>query len=475
MITILNPALTMRKDGNRVVLYPGRDDTTKSTREFAYRFVDPRAAVVLSLFDGQRSREDVVSLWRELNDCDLLSAQHDVEGVLGDFHEFILDSEKVPPDFQPLDPEDFICKMAALDHSAARLVVPYSMLYLPTLLCGHNCRYCYADARKSPGDNELTPVELERLMDEAVSLRFSSVSFSGGDPFLRKDIFELIDIVFSHGFASDVPTKSPLTERQIQRLVDIGVGRIQISLDSPFDAEVVEHLTGRSNYFPAIMKTLMMLGESGFRVGITAVVTSLTIDSVPRMAEFYADLGFVNRVGFAQLSPSIYREFPELYPSPEKYEWLEAAIDPIKSKYSHIRINCGTLKDPGNMTVEERREWFEGRPVCSGGKYAFVLLPDGKVTVCEDLSYHPAFIVGDLRQQTIMEMWHSPEMLKLMRPEKQAFEGSPCYDCPTFYECHTVRGRCWKRALQGFRHMPAPEFWPDPFCPRAPKPHTRMF
>jgi len=116
------------------------------------------------------------------------------------------------------------------------------------------------------------------------------------------------------------------------------------------------------------------------------------------------------------------------------------------------------------MSKEEKTEWFKKRAACSAGKWAFVLLPDGKVNPCEELYYHPAFIVGDLRHQSIMEMWNSKEWNDLLHPQQNQFsKDSPCSDCEEFVECHTGDGRCWKRALAAYGE---PDF-PDPYCPRA--------
>jgi len=464
----------MRKDGNRVIVYPNIYAQFNRSFNFAWRIVHPRAALVISMFDGQRTKDDVVEIWKSLNGYGDGTAKVEVEKVLKDYEDIMYESKTLPKEYRSLNPEELVCNMANLDYSVSRLNIPYSVLYMPTMHCGHSCRYCYADIQRKPDPNELSLAELERIMDEIEKIKCAEVSISGGDPFLRKDIYEVLDLIFSRGFTSDVPTKSPLTEKQIQKLVDIGIKRIQISLDSPFDAEVVEFLTGRKDYFHKVRNTLMMLGEAGFEVGITCVVVDQTIDSIPRQAEFYADLGFVNRVSFSQVGASIYRKFPELYSSTEKLEKMDEEIQNLNGRYSHIFLKSSYLKDPYFMTNEERAEFFKTRPTCSGGKWAFTILPDGKVTLCEELYYHPAFIVGDLKEQTIREMWHSPEMLKVVEPDQDEFAGSPCYNCDMFYECHTGKGRCWKRALKAFGDRPNAPYWPDPYCPKAPRINERL-
>lgn len=474
MVLTLDPYLTMRKDGDRVIVYPNIYAQFGRSFDFAWRIIHPRAAIIISLFDGVRDQEEVAGIWSNLNGFDNETGMTHVQKTLEDYSDILFESENKPEGFQPVNPEDIVVDMNKFDLRTDRLHLPNSMLYLPTMLCSHRCRYCYADYQSARDPNELTPKELEIILDQCVEMKFAEVTVSGGDPFLRKDAYEIIGLLFSRGFKFDVPTKSPLSKKNIRRLKDLGVDRLQISLDSPFDAGAVETLTGKKDYFKSVMRTLKTLGEADFKVGITSVITSLTIDDVPRMVEYYGGLGFINRVSFAQVGASIYREFPELYPPEEKYLLIKKEVQDLKPKYPHMALKCDYLRDAYYMSDEERGDFFEKRPVCSGGRWAFVLLPDGRVTLCEELYYIPEFIVGDLRKQTIEEMWHSPEMLRVMEPEREDFAGSPCYDCDEFLKCHTTKGRCWKRAYKAFKDRGNAAYWPDPYCTRAPKLERRL-
>ena len=49
------------------------------------------------------------------------------------------------------------------------------------------------------------------------------------------------------------------------------------------------------------------------------------------------------------------------------------------------------------------------------------VLPDGKVTLCEQLYWHPQFILGDLKEQTLAEIWQSPRAKALFEWDKLSF------------------------------------------------------
>ena len=64
------------------------------------------------------------------------------------------------------------------------------------------------------------------------------------------------------------------------------------------------------------------------------------------------------------------------------------------------------------------------------------VLPDGKVTLCEQLYWHPQFILGDLKEQTLAEIWQSPRAKALFEMGQTQFrENSACTKCHIFEFC----------------------------------------
>ena len=116
--------------------------------------------------------------------------------------------------------------------------------------------------------------------------------------------------------------------------------------------------------------------------------------------------------------------------------------------------------------VEERRETWPKRSSCSGGTSSLVINADGNVLLCEQVPNEPPFIVGNLRSRSILDVWNSDRLLGAVHPEQEKFEGTACFDCDEFDECHTSLGRCFRDALMCFGTCYAP----PPACPRRPSP-----
>jgi len=96
------------------------------------------------------------------------------------------------------------------------------------------------------------------------------------------------------------------------------------------------------------------------------------------------------------------------------------------------------------------------------------ILPDGKVTICEQLYWDSRFIIGDLTTQSIEEVWNSPRALELSFPKREDFrDESVCKGCDIFEECLSFPNKCFADVLKGY----GKENWdyPDPRCIKAPK------
>jgi radical SAM protein with 4Fe4S-binding SPASM domain len=93
------------------------------------------------------------------------------------------------------------------------------------------------------------------------------------------------------------------------------------------------------------------------------------------------------------------------------------------------------------------------------------IAPDGLVTLCEQMPQTKEHTIGDVRKQTIMEIWNSDRLLHYIYPDEDRFKGTACFDCGHFEECHRASGHCFRDALffHGSRYMPVN-------CPLAAKP-----
>jgi radical SAM protein with 4Fe4S-binding SPASM domain len=264
----------------------------------------------------------------------------------------------------------------------------------------------------------------------------------------------------------DVPTKLGLNYEQALRLKDLGVPIVQVSLDST-DPAILERMVGVKNYHLRIFKVLDDLRRAGMKVRVNAVLTPINLATIGALLDYLGGLGNVVWVSLTPYGRSLFCHSDELFVSREEIDAARLEIDSRRALYPHMHVGVtGGLAPPPPTAEEEILQW-EGRAFCTANRHGFVILPDGRVTVCEELYDHPAFIIGDLKRQSVMEVWSSPEALALLHPDQSAVPEGPCQSCADFDRCNSYKGRCWRDVLKSYGWDKP--YYPDPRCPWAPE------
>ena len=109
--------------------------------------------------------------------------------------------------------------------------------WMTSFQCNLTCGHCYQDAGGKK-DAELTTAEGKKLIDEIARAGFKIMIFSGGEPLLRPDIYELVAYAAAKGLRPVFGTNGMLITKEVaQRLKDSGAAAMGISLDSLDEAK----------------------------------------------------------------------------------------------------------------------------------------------------------------------------------------------------------------------------------------------
>ena len=114
-------------------------------------------------------------------------------------------------------------------------LAPFTIAWEVTRACAYACVHCRADAQHTRDPNELTTEEGFRLLERFKAFGSPIVVFTGGDPMMRRDLFELIAYATEKGLrCSLTPTATALpTAERLRMARDAGIRRIALSLDAP--------------------------------------------------------------------------------------------------------------------------------------------------------------------------------------------------------------------------------------------------
>jgi MoaA/NifB/PqqE/SkfB family radical SAM enzyme len=132
--------------------------------------------------------------------------------------------------------------------------------------CNLRCLYCLAKSTPGTPRRAIGLANVQRLVDEAVELGFAEVHFTGGEPFLLDDIYEMLAYASARVHASVLTNAMLLGGRRLERLCAIANDRlrIQVSLDgaTPEDHDVYRG----SGSWAKTVEGIRLLREHGFRV-----------------------------------------------------------------------------------------------------------------------------------------------------------------------------------------------------------------
>ena len=202
---------------------------------------------------------------------------------------------------------------------------PFTIAWEITRACAYACVHCRADAQHHRDPQELSTEEAKALVDRIKAFGSPILVFTGGDPMMRPDLFEIIRYATDKGLrCSLTPTATELaTAQRLTLAKEAGIRRIALSLDAPTPElhDAFRQVSGSWERTMAILRSALSMGLAA---QINTTVTRRNLALLPEMVKFVKEAGavqwslfFLVPTGRAQASDMI---------SPEEHEiafnWL---------------------------------------------------------------------------------------------------------------------------------------------------------
>ncbi|MCP4149699.1 MAG: radical SAM protein [bacterium] len=450
----------LRNDVKRILLYEALDERVVINKIAA---LAPSDAIIFALFDGKRTTGEVIKTAADLFDETEEKAANTIERLLTGWRQAFEEKGDGSKTVQ-YDPGDFIIPAAEVDRTANRLYKPINIIFRLSEDCVRKCIYCNIERIPAKDSKPLSLERWEQLAEEVKQLGILSVSLTGGDPFINKNAIDIAGFFTSRGIHPFIATKSLVTEEKAKQLADIGIKAMQVSIDAP-NEEVVDFLTASNGAFRQTVTTIKNLSAAGIRVSTNSVVTSYNALLIPELVRFLNKLG-VKRMRISQYGRTSHAQHKDEFFLPKETGlWLEKKLLEMSRK-ENLEIDAGFnyFKDFSTMTPRERKDSFEARALCSGGRWGVAVSSEGYVIPCDEMPTTEEYILGNLKHQSILEVWQSPKNDIYLNPSREPFKGTVCFDCESFEKCHHYKGRCYRDALKAYDSMYAPA----PQCGKAP-------
>ncbi|MDH3391825.1 MAG: radical SAM protein [Desulfobulbaceae bacterium] len=313
--------------------------------------------------------------------------------------------------------------------------------------CNLRCTHCYQTGTRS---EELNLTEIRLVLDEIIDmleawsetyqLEFSpSLNITGGEPFLRKDLFEILEEMSTAGFAIFLLTNGTLIDKEkAEHLARLGINGVQVSIEGP--EEIHNSIRGKGS-FAASCKGVSHLVKAGLRVTLNATLSEINAEKFQDMIDIATGLG-VQKLGFSRLVPSgrgldlvnrmIGRaEVKKIYESIFGLDTGDLKIvtgDPVASQ---MRNGIEPVDDCGSIATGG----------CAAGVSGLTILPDGTIIPCRRLPIP----LGNVRQDSLREIWANSEILEQLRDRSQ-YKGK-CGSCERWAVCRGCRAIAYAYSL----------------------------
>lgn len=283
----------------------------------------------------------------------------------------------------------------------------YALAVELTSYCNQKCGYCYNGWRDDGGKSvgSLATDELCALVDRALTeVEFDHVTLTGGEPFARRDLFDVLDVVKKHGKRAKIISNGGLiTDALAERLAPYRPYFVQVTLNGVEKALHDEHVGGA--HWDATMSGIAALRRAGVSISGCIVVTRKNADLVGDILDLWRSLGVTN-IALSRFSPAGYaaQQVAELLCSRSE---LIRALDAAHARAQEMQIAV-TMPVP-QCTVEHAkypRIQFGGCPIGTEMQ-ELALGPKGELRNC---TLHEE-VIGDARSSSFAELVRSDAVM----------------------------------------------------------------
>ncbi len=300
-----------------------------------------------------------------------------------------------------------------------------------TWRCNLDCRFCYRTWKESP---ELSTSQAKKIIwSIKYRAKLPFISFTGGEPLMRKDLLKLIKYARSIGLKVNLITNATLiTEKIARKLKRAGLSSAQVSLEAPW-AEVHDRLTGVPGSWKATVSGIKNLLSQGIYLHTN---TTLNRENAEAMMDYPS---FLKKLGLKKFSANLIIPVGEA----EKHRelWLSYSevwkyVEKIKKRADEEGVEF-VWYSPLPYCIYNPVAKGLGAKSCAACHGLLAVDPEGNVLPC---SSYPEK-VGNLLERDFREVWFSSKALYF---RELKYLPSPCRTCPLQQSCAGACPLYWK-------------------------------
>jgi radical SAM protein with 4Fe4S-binding SPASM domain len=309
-----------------------------------------------------------------------------------------------------------------MTEKALKLNVPLSVQLDLTYRCNERCVHCYLD---HDDHGEMTTAEIKHLLKEMAEAGVFILTLSGGEIFLRKDFFELLEYARrTLMFCVKLKTNAMLIrEREAARIRDLGVESVQISIYS-HRPEVHDAITLVPGSLKRSLDAVRFLKSQGLRVVIANVLMTQNMQDYPAVRALAAELGVD-----CTLDPTI----TPMMDGDRSVLSLGVDQTALRQVFRDASL-VGDVEEFCAISTNPDEDALENLP-CSAGHTSCYVSPYGDVFPCVQFPLP----TGNVRKQRFIDIWRHSDAMNDVRSIRVK-DLTTCTSCSHVSSCSRCPG-----------------------------------
>jgi radical SAM protein with 4Fe4S-binding SPASM domain len=333
--------------------------------------------------------------------------------------------------------------------------------------CNLKCLHCYINAEDRKYQDELSTEEAEAFIRDLAGMKVPVLLFSGGEPLLRKDIYQLGSLAAELGLRPVISTNGTLIDAAAAANIKAaGFQYVGISIDG--GPETHDHFRSIPGAFEMALRGIRTCLDHGIKTGIRFTVNKYNQEDLPVIFDLIEKEGIPRFCMYHLVYAGRGAEMADMDTSIEEKEailnyvcqkTLELAAKGIETEILTTDNHAdgiyllNKIKAENPERAAEVIQLLEMHGGCSAGTKFANVDPRGNVHPCQ---FWQDYTVGNVREKPFSEIWTSDDALMVKLREKQLHVTGSCGECQYKQLCGGCRIRA--RAVKG-------DLWAeDPAC-----------
>ncbi|UCC58939.1 MAG: radical SAM protein [Candidatus Bathyarchaeum sp.] len=335
---------------------------------------------------------------------------------------------------------------------------PLLVVWNFTHKCNLSCKHCYSDAGNL-SKMELSTKEAMNVVDQIADFGVTSLAFSGGEPLMRKDFFEVAAHAVDSGLYVSLATNGTLLNPEtVRKLKEIGINYVEVSLDGS-DSKTHDLFRGKTGAFSQALQGLRNCVNEDLCTCLAVTATKNNLTEIPSVLALAEDMGIKRFTLFNFVPTGRGRDIIALDPSPQEREDVlnflrrklvegpKLAILTTAPQLARVALQSQPPTQDDMMIpfahMEAAKISKRAKALadfiggCGAGRFYCAISPEGNVQPCVFLP----IVVGNLKTERLKDIWLNSPVFKALR-DRGNLKGR-CGRCEFKFVCGGCRARAY--------------------------------